>query len=102
MTNKYKNALNTIAELLIQNNRTIDCLGETLLMEQTELEVLQELVDKATPKKPIEMVIEEKYLEIYVVYQCPNCKKELFSSTLISDNRFCRTCGQALDWSENE
>lgn len=51
--NKYKNALNTIAELLIQDNRTIDCLGETLLMEQTELEVLQELVDNQQKLKTI-------------------------------------------------
>lgn len=88
--NKYENA---ILNIRYANDRRY-------IVKETDLQCIEELVERATPKKPIEMVIEEKYSEIYVVYQCPNCKKELFSATLISDNRFCRNCGQATDWSK--
>lgn len=100
MENKYQEAFRRIVDnsnlnIIVEN-------GTSMNQDTKDVLLVQELVDKATPKKPIEMVIEEKYSEIYVVYQCPNCKKELFSPTLISDNRFCRTCGQATDWNSNE
>jgi DNA-directed RNA polymerase subunit RPC12/RpoP len=104
--NKYQEALSSILFTLHLRVKP-KILGNC---EDENLEVLQELVDtypeylelkeRATPKKPTEIVIEEEYSEIYIVYQCPNCKKELFSSTLINDNKFCRKCGQALDWIE--
>ena len=61
---------------------------------------LQELVDKATPKKPINQ-------STPVVRQgnCPNCKGELRklgsrNEVVIEGQLYCCSCGQALDWSE--
>lgn len=53
---------------------------------------LQELVDKATPKK----------IEIWNgIYSCPNCKKLFFPITSIGlPKKFCDDCGHAIDWSD--
>lgn len=61
---------------------------------------LQELVDKATPKKPINQstpVVRQGY--------CPNCKGELRklgsrNEVVLEGQLYCSSCGQALDWSE--
>ena len=61
---------------------------------------LQELVDKATSKKPINQstpVVRQGY--------CPNCKGELRklggrNEVVIEGQLYCSSCGQALDWSE--
>ena len=58
---------------------------EEVLEEESNL--LKELVDKATPKKPY-------YPELYPSASCPVCKSNL------GDNNFCRECGQAIDWSK--
>ena len=50
---------------------------------------LQELVDRATPKKLY-------YPELYPSASCPICKSNL------GDNKFCRECGQAIDWNDYE
>lgn len=54
-----------------------------------QLETLQELVDKATPKKPTS--------EKEIFYLCPICK-EFVGDEYDSDN-YCHNCGQAIDWS---
>ena len=51
-----------------------------------QFKLLQELVDKATPKKPIKLKLD--YMESYV---CPNCRHTYEGSS------YCRFCGQALD-----
>lgn len=43
--NKYQEALDNIADKLIDCRRTKDLNGETILKEQSELNLLQELVD---------------------------------------------------------
>lgn len=43
--NKYQEALGNIADELIECGRTKDLNGETVLKEQSELNLLQELVD---------------------------------------------------------
>lgn len=61
---------------------------------------LQELVDRATPKKPINQstpVVRQGY--------CPNCKGELRklgsrNEVVLEGQLYCSSCGQALDWSE--
>lgn len=61
---------------------------------------LQELVDRATPKKPINQstpVVRQGY--------CPNCKGELRklrsrNEVVLEGQLYCCSCGQALDWSE--
>ena len=67
-----------------------------------QLKTLQELVDKATPKKPINQstpLVRQGY--------CPNCKGELRklgsrNEVVIEGQPYCCSCGQALDWSEDE
>ena len=68
--------------------------------EDNNLEVLEELVDRATPKKPINQstpLVRQGY--------CPNCKGELRklgsrNEVVIEGQPYCCSCGQALDWSE--
>lgn len=50
---------------------------------------LQELVDKATPKKPIQKAAGRKV--------CPNCER---STVREVSPRYCSICGQAIDWNE--
>lgn len=60
---------------------------------------LQELVDKATPKKP-EITVHNGF--------CPNCHQafglERTKEAMIRPRwfSFCPYCGQALDWSTND
>lgn len=57
---------------------------------------MQELIDKATPKKPIYI---ERSEETDGGMACPNC----FSYMGIDyESNYCTQCGQALDWSEDE
>ena len=32
------------------------------------------------------------------IFYCPSCKKSINESFIMESNRFCRSCGQALDW----
>lgn len=65
--------------------------------EDKNLEVLEELVDRATPKKP-KITVRNGF--------CPNCNYAFgFERTKEAMLRpywlsFCPCCGQALDWSE--
>ena len=94
--NKYQEALDTITETLINCGRTKDLPDETILKEQNELNLLKELVNKATPKK----VIVKKSQLGYGIWResryCPNCQSNL---TYKFGYRYCHKCGQALDWS---
>lgn len=53
---------------------------------------LQELVDKATPKKPV-----DKREELHgMSFVCPKCGKRTYTNFT---RDYCGECGQALDWS---
>ena len=76
-----------------------------------KVEVLQELVDKATPKKPIlsDTWKDEEQTDIYdengvidpIISICPNCKKYgIFDFEYGEKFNYCKHCGQAIDWSE--
>lgn len=52
------------------------------------MEVIQELVDKATTKK----VVVNSQLKQWG-YRCPSCNVSV-------EHDYCGRCGQALDWSE--
>lgn len=58
-----------------------------------QLETLQELVDKATPKKP------DFYADWYgdKYWNCPCCEKTYEVDYDKYD--YCPKCGQAIDWS---
>ena len=77
-----------------------------------ELAPLNELVDKATPKKPIHDIICDSYDEDgfsesfeYEVKKCPNCNVYLYDESEgldFSELPHCPYCGQAIDWSEED
>ena len=84
--NKYQEALEKLREIeQTENTWDVNC------------DVLQELVDMATPKKP-DVNINNGY--------CPNCHQafglERTRQAMIRPYwlSFCPCCGQALDWSE--
>ena len=56
-----------------------------------DIETLQELVDKETPKKPLPPK------DTFFLHQCPNCKVDFIGSSIDR----CQ-CGQKIDWSEDE
>lgn len=56
----------------------------------------KELVNKATPKKPI--TGEDQDVRYASIYECPNCHK-MFLGT---GTNYCYRCGQALDWGKED
>lgn len=84
--NKYKDALTYLRKSIVvtdhkQKERVNQCIS-----------VLQELIDKATPKKPTNCG-----KTIYIP-ACPYCRNVLGSTV---DNH-CRKCNQRIDWSEED
>jgi len=86
---KYQMALNTLFMMASEH------LGFELNYEKN---LLQELVDKATPKK---LHKENKQQEWSG--GCPNCHSDgIWSEEMMLKHKYCKDCGQAIDWSENE
>lgn len=77
-----------------------------------EYKLLQELVDKATPKKPVlDEIWEEDYTTIYDEYGfvseascvCLNCGKyAIYNFDYSIKFKHCHNCGQAIDWSDED
>ena len=69
------------------------------LCDMDDVDTLQELVEKATPKKPI-ITIDEYGTRLG---KCPNsnCNHEYLGEG-IYEFKHCEECGQALDWSEED
>ena len=88
--NKYQEALTTIKQYIWEASK------ETLNPnELEEIEVLQKLIGKATPNKPIERHYEDEGEPEYIKVCCPaGCKVQVGNYY-----NFCPECGQALDWS---
>lgn len=107
--NKYKEALNHLVKVPCSNdysNQSNKGYKEEKLKffngirvfedDEKALSILQELVDKETPKKPLEFSSNITNSEdVYTFNACPNCRKYLYVS-----QKYCDVCGQALDWSE--
>jgi hypothetical protein len=92
--NKYQEAYSYIKHYCELDD---DCVGWPLY--QRSINSLKELVDKATPMKPIIKVVKGSYDPVYFRY-CPVCN---FSSVEKDYANFCPGCGQKLDWNtENE
>ncbi len=101
--NRYQEALDYLAVSLQMFDETVDdktYRDELDAKREIARKALQELVDKATQKKPINQ-------STPVVRQgnCPNCKGELRklgsrNEVVIEGQLYCCSCGQALDWSE--
>ena len=90
---KYTEAISSIY-FTMHNRVKPKTLGHC---EDKNLEVLEELAERATPKKP-DVNINNGY--------CPNCHQafglERTRQAMIRPYwlSFCPCCGQALDWSE--
>lgn len=93
--NKYQQALELIKESYGE--------GE-FQYNYDEINTLKELVDKATPKKPI-----SKYIVDGRYCVCPECGALLDEECLLKTyeclregHQYCHVCGQAIDWSEED
>lgn len=100
--NKYQEALNTIKTYYD------DFKGASIhFMFEQEINLLQKLIDKEKPMKPIIYNINQ--------FKCPKCEKQIKGQKMLYNlktNRFdekcttktekvyCPYCGQKLDWSE--
>lgn len=91
--NKYQEVLTDIRHSARHLNNLIygcdDICDEYVDDILTDCDLLQELVDKATPIKPIH--------HLNSFYRCKNCN-ELFQNHHYQNH--CPNCGQALDWSD--
>ena len=78
---------------------------------QADLKTLQELVDRATPKKPIEVTTliegwkKDALKNGWIALNpklCGNCKQETQWKRSVGENKwdYCPYCGQAIDWSK--
>lgn len=70
------------------------------------IEVLEELVERATPKpvnkKRAIMSLPKTHILLHTGH-CPICDKAVSHSSCVEkDGLFCNDCGQALDWGDNE
>lgn len=85
--NKYREALERLR--ILEKAKNLHYQNQ--VAPQVDCDVLQELVDKATPKKPMQKAAGRKV--------CPNCER---STVREVSPRYCSICGQAIDWSDNE
>ena len=97
--NKYQEALDYINGEAIQEitnsyfrkHKTLD--GISFEEFDKNLTKIQELVDKATPRK---VTSEMLWVNIYE-YNCPFCEEKVDKT-----DYYCSQCGQAIDWSKDE
>ena len=87
--NKYQEALSNIRYYYAQSQKYKKLQKYNA---KRQLETLQELVDKATPKKPVNWKAERR-LNGAVEFNCSVCNR-LYTERV----NFCASCGQALDW----
>lgn len=99
--NEYQKALDKLCEL----GRKELTFREICEME-IAVEILQELVEKATPKKVLkretngqEIKIGNGTFKLANMWYCPSCKNWISPSTSVNN---CGNCGQALDWKVEE
>ena len=105
-------AINCIDDVLNSDYHYDEILGYQLTSDDFEwLEKAKEALEKRTPKKPT--VTTHKYrqenteeLGEYKLTHCPYCfweDKELgyFDSLVDKGTKYCRRCGQALDWTDH-
>jgi hypothetical protein len=103
--NKYQRALDNLVEKAlcwIEDRALTTHMAKRQAEAITKREaLLQDLVDKAAPKKAI---LKEGYSPIEDCYgewfYCPSCN--VFLSDKDNLGNFCHNCGQALKWSDEE
>ena len=95
--NKYQDALDFIEKNSCHQKKACnECDFNRICnsFAKEKLDVLQELVDKATPKKVEKNIEGASY--------CHNCKVVVANKNIINDLNYCHYCGKALDWSDEE
>ena len=95
--NKYQEALSNIRYYYAQSQKYKKLQKYNAIRQ---LETLQELVDRDTPKKPKIRAFNEAepwYCADHFIERksCPSCGHKL-----LNKDSYCCVCGQALDWSE--
>ena len=93
---KHQEALKTVEKSCISIAMEFN-FGELFEEDEKALSTLQELVDKATPKKTIKENYEDNRYNMYKHY-CPTCKYVWVCDV----PNYCSECGQALDWSDED
>lgn len=68
---------------------------ELTLLPKHNLTDLKELVLKATPMKPVNLVCTDRGTPMFG--DCPNCGKTIYAKDCCSNN----DCRQAIDWGKN-
>ena len=102
--NKYQDALNEIHSLALPSSE--DAYEHRSMYLQERYDLLQELIDKATPKKPMLNHIATKFDKLIgqqTTYICPECRNACLVKCAPNgrnQNNYCYDCGQALDWSD--
>lgn len=96
--NKYQEALYTLTDWFhsYKNEKGITVHERHITPKYEDAKkTIQELVDKATPKKAIEFTSEiTNSEEAYTFYTCPKCRM------LLSNDIYCPKCGQKLYFGE--
>lgn len=89
--NKYQEALNRILD--DDYDFPHDFYGEDKsTTKERDADIMQELVDKASPKKPYRGEFG---------YRCPICKTyEIYDYEHDYESMYCSNCGQRIDWSD--
>ena len=113
--NKYQVALNDFSKTIkvINGKPTIinnEYDASKFVLYESQIRILQELVDKTTPKKPIKLeitdldeIIMPEYTNTIDKYMCDNCGLTWFIvDGHTYQHKYCKQCGQAIDWSNNE
>lgn len=92
--NRYQKAYNIIDDYVYFNSITEK---DKRFKELTKaLVILNELAEKATPKKPIKH--DKPDPKYGTIYSCPNCNLIFLGL----HGEYCFHCGQRIDWSEEE
>ena len=107
MESKYQEALDRLCENNYFDEKG-NCNCDLIVMDRI---LLQELVDKAAPKRPILNKIweDEDTKNIYDEYGrinetlcvCPNCgESDIYDFEYNTRFKCCSNCGQRIDWSD--
>lgn len=92
--NKYQEELNNISYFVLDDRA--NGYDEPRTFGQfygSTIDILQELVDKATPKKPTFISYDD------CVFICSSCNS-VIQWEISEDHHNCLSCGQAIDWTK--
>ena len=90
--NKYKKALHNIKEEL----ETAFGCDEFNVNVIDDYDIIAELVERATPKKPYNPPTQG-----FIDFDCPRCYKYICTNERKRSINFCPHCGQKLYWGDD-